>query len=197
MKMNVKGLSVTSSNSVSLVRPVPVSPRVPPCCSGYRLALRSLCLPEGNPGASSMCWLPHPPTEGGPAHGLTPLQRRKETGRGGDGGGGGGRGEEDIAGERERKNVSVGGRNRTAACFHPQKKKTFFKYLHVCQLFTWTHTVCLLPSLCITHSSDNRPGYRTHSTCAQGSDVKHPYLRFPVAQSCALKAHPTAAGHLR
>lgn len=63
---------------LALVTPLPVSPRVPPCCTGYRLAPHSLCLPEGNPGASSMCWLPHPPTEGGPAPGLTPLQRQRD-----------------------------------------------------------------------------------------------------------------------
>lgn len=58
--------------------PLPVSPQVPPCCTGCRLAPRSLCLPEGNRGASSMCWLPHPLTEGGPTPGLTPLQRQKK-----------------------------------------------------------------------------------------------------------------------
>lgn len=60
--------------------PVPVSPRAPPCCTGCRLAPRSLCLPEGNPGASSMCWPPHPPMEGGPAPGLTPLWTREGRG---------------------------------------------------------------------------------------------------------------------
>lgn len=58
--------------------PLPVSPQAPPCCTGCRLAPRSLCLPEENRGASSMCWLPHPLTEGGPTPGLTPLQRQKK-----------------------------------------------------------------------------------------------------------------------
>lgn len=29
-------------------------------------------------------------------------------------------------------------------------------------------------TLCINHSSNNRPRYRIHSTCAQGKDMKHP-----------------------
>lgn len=58
--------------------PIPVLPQVPPCCTGRRLAPRSLCLPKENRGASSMCWLPHPLTEGDPTPGLTPLQRQKE-----------------------------------------------------------------------------------------------------------------------
>lgn len=116
---------------------VPVSPRVPPCCTGYRLAPRSVCLREGNPGASSMCWLPHPRTEGGPAPGLTPLWRQIDTRR-----------RRQEMGEskkkrKERENVCQWwAENWTAAYFATRKKTkktqnlTTFHFLYIHNLFT-------------------------------------------------------------
>lgn len=95
-----------------------------------------------------MCWLPHPPTEGGPAPGLTPLQRQRDAER---------RGEEEedeeeevVAVERERERKSTeegmcvsGGQKEYSTLAYlaiynriKNTRKSSFKYMFYI-LFTW------------------------------------------------------------
>ena len=121
--------------------PIPVLPQVPPCCTGRRLAPRSLCLPKENRGASSMCWLPHPLTEGDPTPGLTPLQRQKEVW---------GQGRDRQTGNNNKTSCKPGNTKHTAC----QLQRCYTNHSHSTQ-----HTQ--------VQDAHSTPRYRTHTAPAQ------------------------------